>query len=96
MRAIVITTSGGPDDLRLEEVPDPVPGPDEALVEVTAAGINRADAMQREGGYPRADAADAHRLLDDGTHVGKILLVNLFAATSWRPRGAGTQRKEQD
>jgi len=52
MRAIVITTPGGPEVLRLEEVPDPVPGPGEALVEVTAAGINRADAMQREGGYP--------------------------------------------
>jgi putative PIG3 family NAD(P)H quinone oxidoreductase len=52
MRAIVITAPGGPHVLRLEEVPDPVPGPGEALVEVTAAGINRADAMQREGGYP--------------------------------------------
>jgi putative PIG3 family NAD(P)H quinone oxidoreductase len=52
MRAIVITTPGGPEVLRLEDVPDPVPGPGEALVEVTAAGINRADAMQREGGYP--------------------------------------------
>jgi putative PIG3 family NAD(P)H quinone oxidoreductase len=52
MRAIVITTPGGPEVLRLEDVPDPVPGPGEALVEVTAAGINRADAMQREGRYP--------------------------------------------
>ncbi len=52
MRAIVITTPGGPEVLRLEDVPDPVPGPGEALVEVSAAGINRADAMQREGGYP--------------------------------------------
>jgi putative PIG3 family NAD(P)H quinone oxidoreductase len=52
MRAIVITTPGGPDVLRLEEVPDPVPGPGEVLVEVTAAGVNRADAMQREGLYP--------------------------------------------
>ena len=77
MRAIVITTPGGPDDLRLEEVPDPVPGPGEALVKVTAAGINRADAMQREGGYPPPPGApDARRQLDDSTHVGKILLVN--------------------
>ena len=52
MRAIVITTPGGPEVLRLEDVPDPVPGPGEALVEVSAAGINRADAMQREGRYP--------------------------------------------
>jgi putative PIG3 family NAD(P)H quinone oxidoreductase len=52
MRAIIITTPGGPEVLRLEDVPDPVPGPGEVLVEVTAAGVNRADAMQREGRYP--------------------------------------------
>jgi putative PIG3 family NAD(P)H quinone oxidoreductase len=52
MRAIVITKPGGPDVLRLEEVPDAVPGPGEVVVEVAAAGINRADVMQREGGYP--------------------------------------------
>jgi NADPH:quinone reductase-like Zn-dependent oxidoreductase len=89
MRAIVITTPGGPEVLRLKEVPDPVPGPGEALVEVTAAGIVagvRADIWPLissgrvspviERMLPMADAADAHRLLDDGTHVGKILLVN--------------------
>ena len=52
MRAIVITTPGRPHVLRLEEVPDPVPEPGEVLVEVTTAGANRADAMQREGKYP--------------------------------------------
>jgi NADPH:quinone reductase-like Zn-dependent oxidoreductase len=63
MRAIVITTPGGPEVLRLEEVPDPVPGPGEALVEVTAAAIV---AGVRADIWP----------LDDGTHVGRILLVN--------------------
>jgi putative PIG3 family NAD(P)H quinone oxidoreductase len=52
LRAIVITTPGGPDVLRQEEVPDPSPGPGEVIVEVAAAGVNRADAMQREGMYP--------------------------------------------
>ena len=52
MRAIVINTPGGPDVLHMEEVPDAMPGPGEVVVEVTAAGVNRADAMQREGRYP--------------------------------------------
>ena len=52
MRAVVITHPGGPEVLRLEEVPDPVPGPGEVLVEVAAAGLNRADVMQRQGHYP--------------------------------------------
>ena len=52
MRAVVITHPGGPEVLRLEEVPDPVPGPGEVLVEVAAAGLNRADVLQRQGHYP--------------------------------------------
>jgi putative PIG3 family NAD(P)H quinone oxidoreductase len=52
MRAVVITRPGGPEVLRLEEVPDPVPGPGEVLVEVAAAGLNRADILQRQGHYP--------------------------------------------
>jgi putative PIG3 family NAD(P)H quinone oxidoreductase len=52
MRAVVISEPGGPDVLRLAEVPDPVPGPGEVLVEITGAGVNRADLMQRQGLYP--------------------------------------------
>ena len=52
MRAVVITQPGGPEVLRLEEVPDPVPGPGEVLVAVAAAGLNRADVLQRQGYYP--------------------------------------------
>jgi putative PIG3 family NAD(P)H quinone oxidoreductase len=52
MRAVVITQPGGPEVLRLEEVPDPVPGIGEVLVQVAAAGLNRADVLQRQGHYP--------------------------------------------
>ena len=52
MRAIVITSPGGPEVLRLTEVPDPVAGPGEVVIDVTAAGLNRADVLQRMGGYP--------------------------------------------
>ncbi|SKA34775.1 putative NAD(P)H quinone oxidoreductase, PIG3 family [Marinactinospora thermotolerans DSM 45154] len=52
MRAIVISEPGGPDVLTWSEVPDPVAGPGEALVEVTATAVNRADVSQRQGSYP--------------------------------------------
>ncbi|MGJ0184598.1 NAD(P)H-quinone oxidoreductase [Corynebacterium glyciniphilum] len=39
-------------NLDLEDTAVPAPGPDEVLVKVTAAGVNRADVMQREGNYP--------------------------------------------
>ncbi|MDR0345083.1 MAG: NAD(P)H-quinone oxidoreductase [Nocardiopsaceae bacterium] len=52
MRAVIIPSPGGPEVLRLAEVPDPVPGPGEVLVEIAAAGVNRADLLQRQGAYP--------------------------------------------
>jgi len=52
MRAVVITRPGGPEVLELAEVPDPVPGPEELLVRVRTAGLNRADLLQRRGLYP--------------------------------------------
>jgi len=53
MRAIVIARPGGPEVLEYRDVPDPVPGPDDLLVRVRAAGVNRADVLQRRGGYPQ-------------------------------------------
>lgn len=52
MRAIVIKRPGGPDVLQLEETTDPQPGKGEVKVRVKAAGVNRADSMQRMGHYP--------------------------------------------
>ena len=52
MHAITIREPGGPEVLAWTEVPDPAPGPGEVLIEVAAAGINRADLSQREGNYP--------------------------------------------
>jgi putative PIG3 family NAD(P)H quinone oxidoreductase len=48
MRALVIADQ----QVRVEERPDPVPGPDEVLVRVHGAGLNRADLVQRAGHYP--------------------------------------------
>ncbi|MEJ5869069.1 NAD(P)H-quinone oxidoreductase [Pseudokineococcus sp. 5B2Z-1] len=52
MRAAVVREPGGPDAIEVTEVADPSPGPGEVVVEVAAAGVNRADVMQRQGHYP--------------------------------------------
>ena len=57
MRAVVITTKGGPEVLVVRQVPDPVPGPEEVLVDVVTSAINRADTLQRRGLYPGPTAA---------------------------------------
>ncbi|WP_229726833.1 NAD(P)H-quinone oxidoreductase [Sphingomonas alpina] len=52
MRAIDPDAPGGPDVLRIVERPVPVPGPEEVLIRVAAAGVNRPEVMQRKGLYP--------------------------------------------
>jgi NADPH:quinone reductase len=49
MQAIQLSEFGGPEVLRLAEVTDPVAGPGQVLVEVSAAGINYMDTFQRQG-----------------------------------------------
>lgn len=52
MRAVVCEGAGGPEVLAVRDLPDPEAGQGELLVRVRAAGVNRADLMQREGKYP--------------------------------------------
>jgi putative PIG3 family NAD(P)H quinone oxidoreductase len=52
VRAVTLPSHGGPDVLTLADVDDPVPGPDEILVRVAHTAVNRADTLQRMGGYP--------------------------------------------
>ena len=58
MRAVEISAPGGPEVLRLVDRPAPVPGPDEVLIRVAAAGVNRPDVMQRQGRYPPPPGAN--------------------------------------
>lgn len=55
MRAVQFTGAGGPEVIRITEVPDPEPAAGQVLIEVAAAGLNRADVMQRQGLYPPPD-----------------------------------------
>lgn len=52
MRAVIADGAGEPDVLKLEEFPDPEPGPGEVVLDIAAAGLNRADLLQRRGFYP--------------------------------------------
>ncbi|MBV8187285.1 MAG: zinc-binding dehydrogenase [Alphaproteobacteria bacterium] len=54
MRAVVIHATGGPEQLTVADVPDPVPGPGEVLLDVAFAGCNWADTQVRLGIYPHA------------------------------------------
>ncbi|KAI7758049.1 hypothetical protein M8C21_007413 [Ambrosia artemisiifolia] len=52
MKAVVITTPGGPEVLKLQEVEDPQVKDDDVLIKVEATALNRADTLQRQGKYP--------------------------------------------
>ena len=52
MHAIVLTAFGGPENLSLQEVPEPMPGEGEVLVELAATGVNFVEIYQRIGRYP--------------------------------------------
>jgi len=52
MRAVIHSGAGGAEVLALAEVPTPEPGPQQIRVRVHAAGLNRADILQRRGAYP--------------------------------------------
>jgi putative PIG3 family NAD(P)H quinone oxidoreductase len=52
MRAITLPTFGGPEVLTVSDIPEPAMGPADVLVDVAAAGVNRADIGQRQGNYP--------------------------------------------
>ncbi|GAA2548442.1 NAD(P)H-quinone oxidoreductase [Pseudonocardia hydrocarbonoxydans] len=52
MYAITVSEPGGPESMQWTEVPDPVAGPGEVVLDVVASAVNRADLMQRQGNYP--------------------------------------------
>lgn len=74
-RAIVHTELGSPDVLRLVEVPDPVAGPGEVVVQIEAAGVNPVDIKQRSGLRPLPPITEPRHVGFDGagtiTEVGE-------------------------
>jgi NADPH:quinone reductase len=59
MKAIVITGTGGPEVLKIRDVPTPEPRGDQVRVRVRACGLNRADLLQARGMYPAPPGAPA-------------------------------------
>ena len=63
---------GGPDALVLDDVPDPMPRPGEVVVEVVAAGVNRADVMQRQGHYDPPPGSSAYPGLEVSGRIAQL------------------------
>ncbi|HUZ27355.1 MAG TPA: NAD(P)H-quinone oxidoreductase [Streptosporangiaceae bacterium] len=72
MHAIVVTEPGGPEVLALEQVPDPVPAPGEVVIAIAAAGVNRADLMQRQGFYPPPPGASPYPGLECSGQIAAL------------------------
>ncbi|GIG64122.1 NAD(P)H-quinone oxidoreductase [Phytomonospora endophytica] len=80
MRAVVASEPGGPEVLAWTEVPDAVAGAGEVLIRVAAAGVNRADLLQRQGHYPPPAGAPSYPGLECS---GTIVEVG-DGVTRWR------------
>ena len=72
MKAITLPQPGGPEALVLDDVPDPMPRPGEVVVEVVAAGVNRADVMQRQGHYDPPPGSSAYPGLEVSGRIAQL------------------------
>lgn len=72
MYAITIPEPGGPEALVWDEVPDPVPGEGEVLVEVVASAVNRADVLQRQGFYDPPPGASPYPGLECSGRIAAL------------------------
>ncbi len=70
MKAIRVHAAGGPEMLRIEEIPEPTPGPGEALVRVEAIGVNFIEVYQRAGLYPQT-----HPFTPGGEGAGTVTAI---------------------
>ena len=84
MRAVVLESYGEPDVLILRDVPDPAPGPEEALIEVVATALNRADLLQRRGLYPGPQMD--HEI--PGMELSGRVVAGGARASMWQPGDA--------
>jgi NADPH2:quinone reductase len=91
MRAVQIEEFGGPDVLQVVDVPRPVPGPGEVLIEVARAGMNFADTHQRENSYlaryevPLVLGGEVAGTTEDGRRVVALLRSGGYAEYAVAP-----------
>jgi putative PIG3 family NAD(P)H quinone oxidoreductase len=80
MKFIDLPKPGGPEAMIMSEGPIPKPGPEEVLIKVAAAGVNRPDVHQRQGSYPPPQGASPILGLEV---AGEITAVGNRAPGSW-------------
>jgi NADPH:quinone reductase-like Zn-dependent oxidoreductase len=104
MRAIVLQAQGGPENLTLEEVPEPVPGPGELLIRTEAIGVSYTEAALRGGNFPPPvtlpavygfEAAGTVTAAEDPSLIGKRVVsmntaLGSYAEYTTAPLGAVT------
>jgi tumor protein p53-inducible protein 3 len=72
MIAVTVPTPGDESHLKLAEVPDPSPGPQDLLIRVKCTALNRADLLQRQGNYPPPPGASNILGLECAGHVIEV------------------------
>lgn len=82
MRAIVFAGAGGNEVVRLEERVDPLPGTEEVIVAVRYAGMNPADAQQRDGRYPAPPGSPPDV---PGLEVAGTVVAGGTKMSTWKP-----------
>jgi putative PIG3 family NAD(P)H quinone oxidoreductase len=93
MKFIDVPHPGGPEVLRIAEGPVPVPGPGEVRIKVAAAGVNRADLLQRAGKYPPPPGAspilgmEVSGTLENGDPVCALITGGGYAEYCVAPEG---------
>jgi NADPH:quinone reductase-like Zn-dependent oxidoreductase len=85
-KAIRIREPGGPDVLEVGEIELPGPGSSEVLIEVAAAGLNRADCLQRRGFYPAPPGVPADV---PGLEFAGVVESVGDSVDSWKRAGIG-------
>ncbi|HEX7047959.1 MAG TPA: zinc-binding dehydrogenase [Gammaproteobacteria bacterium] len=75
MKKIVIPSPGGYTRLKIEDAPDPVPGPGEVLIDVDAIGVNFADCIARMGLYASAKAFEGYPLVPGFEVAGSVAAI---------------------
>lgn len=72
MKAIAYTDGEGPESLHLTDLPDPEAGPGEVLIDIAAAGVNRADLLQVQGLYPVPEGGPASPGLECAGRIAAV------------------------
>jgi NADPH2:quinone reductase len=95
MKAIVVQEPGGPELLKIEEVPDPTPGPGQIVIQIGAAGVNPFETLRRAGTPPYNTGPYPYTPGCDG--AGEVVAVGPDSkwkvgdrVFTWSPKGSGT------